>query len=86
MRARENESGIFMSDTWLITITTTSPLDVLLLALEIEGCEIENASPSCEAASEARPRAERASRSIGTSMAIPPELRFAAAANDGWLE
>lgn len=78
--------GFFMNDTWLITITTTSPADALLLALEFEGCEIEHALRSDEVAGAARPRAEHATRSIRTSMTIPPELQSAAAANEGWPE
>ena len=74
-----------MSDTWLITITTTSPVDALLLALEFEECEIERAARPVEGAREARPHAEHAC-SIRTSMTIPPELRSAAAANEGWPE
>lgn len=75
-----------MSDIWLITITTTSPVDVLLLAAEFEGCEIEHASRSDEAAREMRTRAAHAGRSVGTSMTIPRELQSAAAANEGWPE
>jgi hypothetical protein len=75
-----------MSDTWFITITTTSPVDAFLLALEFEQCEIEHARRSSEVAHEARSRAERANRSIRTSMTIPPELQSAAAANEGWPE
>jgi hypothetical protein len=75
-----------MSDTWLITITTARPVAAILLALEFEGCEVEHASRSVEAANEGRPRAERAGRSIRTSMAIPAALRAAAAANEGWPE
>jgi hypothetical protein len=73
-----------MSDTWLITITTTSPVDALLLALEFEGCEVEHAPRSDEVANEALPRSERASRSIRTSMAISLELQSAVAANEAW--
>lgn len=72
-------------DTWLITITTTSPVDALLLALEFEECEIEHAARSGEGAREARPHAGDAC-SIRTSMTIPPELQSAAAANEGWPE
>ncbi len=75
-----------MSDTWLITITTTSPVDALLLALEFEECEIERASSSDEAVCETRTHAAHAVRSVGTSMNIPRELQSAAAANEGWPE